>query len=152
MDIIKKYPKLSKLCTNKDRNKRRLKLKYDDEMKGHYMPLPPVLELETHDPRQLPDDKGIYVLIDKIDELVYIGQGNIKSRVSSHKTEKLHFSKIRYSLIDNQDDRDFWESTLIDQFRKERGRLPYYNKQNGNNFTKIVEARENSHNADLVAA
>ena len=86
-----------------------------------------------------------------MDETVYIGQGSIKSRVNSHIESKLNFNKIRFSFVDDKDDRDFWESTLIDQFRKERGRLSYYNKQNGNNFSKLSEVNL-SDNINLHAA
>ena len=151
MDIIKRFPKLYKLSNSKDKASRRLPLKYDQEVKGHYMSLPHILELETHDHRQLPDEKGIYALIDKLDEVVYFGQGDIKKRVNAHKIDKLNFNKIQYSFVDNQDDRDFWESSLIDNFRKERGRLPYYNKQNGNNYSKRLESKEKSENLNLVA-
>lgn len=151
MDIVKRYGKLLKISNSKDKASRRLPLIYDSKVQGHYMPLPQVLELETHDHRQLPDEKGIYALIDKLDEVVYFGQGDIKKRVNTHKSDKLNFNKIQYSFVDNQDDRDFWESSLIDQFRKERGRLPYYNKQNGNNFTKLLETIDKSENLNLVA-
>ena len=151
MDIIKRYPKLHKLSKSKNKASRRLSLKHDPEVKGYYMSLPQVLELETHDHRQLPDEKGIYALIDKLDEAVYFGQGNIRKRVNVHKTEKYHFNKIQYSLVDNEDDRDFWESSLIDNFRKERGRLPYYNKQNGNNHSKHLESKDKLENLNLVA-
>ena len=133
----------------KDRSKRRVKLQFDQERKAYYLPLKPELELESIDPRQLPDEKGIYALIDQTGETVYLGQGNIKDRVASHKRDKLNFSKTSYSLVDDKEDRDFWESSMIDQYKNERGRLPYYNKQNGNNFSKLITV---SNGASEVAA
>ena len=152
MDIINSYPKLLKLTSYKDRSKRRLKLQFDQERKAYYLPLKPELELENIDPRQLPDEKGIYALIDQLGETVYLGQGNIKDLVTSHKNDKLNFSKTSYSLVDDKEDRDFWESTMIDQYKKERGRMPYYNKQNGNNFSKLVAVTDIAENSDVSAA
>ena len=58
--------------------------------------------------------------------------------MNAHKNEGLGFNKIEYSLISAKDDRDKWESFFIDEVINERGRLPYYNKQNGNNHSKYV--------------
>ena len=59
-----------------------------------------------------------------MDETVYIGQGSKKSRVNSHKESKLNFNKIRFSFVDDLDDRYFWERTLIDQFSKNEDDCP----------------------------
>ena len=138
MDVINSIPKLERLSKNKDRNSRQLKLEWDEEKLGHFIGLRPSLELECIDIRKLPDEKGIYSLKDHMGETTYIGQGNIKTRVTAHKNSKISFQKVCYSFVDDKDDRDLWESTLIEEFKNERGRLPYHNKQNGNNYSKLV--------------
>lgn len=146
MDIISSHPKLLKLSKTKERITRQLTLEWDNEKKGHYIPLKPNLELECIDARRLPESKGVYSLVAQDGEITYIGQGNIKNRVLSHKSANINFQKICYSFVDDKEDRDLWESYLIDQFKKEKGRLPYHNKQNGNNYAKLISVNNFDHN------
>ena len=138
-DIFKSIPRLGKLIAEKDRKKRRFKLHFDEVRNGRYICLNPSFEFNMKEISKLPEEKGIYRLIDSYEDVCYIGQAsNIKTRVSSHKSDGLNFNKIEFSLISNKDERDKWESHFIDQFSNERGRLPVYNFQNGNNFSKYI--------------
>lgn len=138
-DVIKNFRRLGKLLSESDRKKRRFKLYKDEDRNGHFLELRPTCELTALDHSHLPEESGIYRLIDSHNDTCYIGQAtNLKSRVSTHKNEGLGFNKIEYSLISEKDDRDKWESHFIDDYLNERGRLPFYNKQNGNNHGKYL--------------
>lgn len=76
---------------------------------------------------QLKDIKGIY-RYKRGTEIVYIGKGNIKSRIASPEREVWDFDTIEYSIIERADKQSYWEAFWLDRYAKENGRLPFYNK------------------------
>jgi hypothetical protein len=65
------------------------------------------------------------------EEIVYIGKGEIKSRLGSSEREAWDFDLIEYSEIHSVNDQFKWESYWIDKFLEEHGRLPFYNRISG---------------------
>ena len=68
-------------------------------------------------------------------EIVYIGKGQIKSRIGSPERDIWNFDLIEYSEINSDEDRSKWESYWIDKFKEaNNGELPFYNKVSGKKF------------------
>lgn len=62
------------------------------------------------------------------DEIVYIGKGNIRSRINSPERTDWHFETIEYSIIKDVSDQSKWESYWLDRHANQFGQLPFYNK------------------------
>lgn len=98
--------------------------------------LAPSFEMTFHKgdmPKEILDGSGIYRYLDKNNEIVYIGRGNIKNRYSESGREKWNFDKIEYSIINaGEQEQGEWESYWIEKFKESNNdRLPYYNKISG---------------------
>lgn len=77
--------------------------------------------------------KGIYRYLNNKDEVVYIGEGDIKQRAKVQERRDWNFDKIEYSVIENENDRYYWENYWIEKHKeKNNGKLPYYNLLSGN--------------------
>ena len=77
------------------------------------------------------DASGIYRYIRENGEIVYIGRGNIKKRLSSPERLEWDFDMVEYSVIADPDLQIKWEEYWIQRFSKENGHLPFYNKISG---------------------
>jgi hypothetical protein len=65
-------------------------------------------------------------------EVVYIGMGDIRKRLSSPERKDWEFDNVEYSKVENEGKRKEWETYWIDRFSEENGkRLPVYNKIGG---------------------
>ena len=76
------------------------------------------------------DIKGIYQYR-RNGEVVYIGRGNIRDRVSSPERKEWEFDTIEYSIIEDESEQGRWEGYWLDQYVKEHARLPLYNRISG---------------------
>lgn len=83
----------------------------------------------------IPDDaRGIYRYRDAKGEVVYIGKGVIRSRLTEPQRKGWEFRWIDFSIIAQEEDQFTWEAFWIDRFKEmNNGRLPYYNRQAGHN-------------------
>ncbi len=98
----------------------------------------PAFEKETKDRSQLPSEPGLYELVYG-NEVVYIGQSkNIHDRVAAHLGNGLLFDSIRFSIVNDQAERDFWETEWISRYRSDHGMLPRYNAVAGKEQTGAV--------------
>jgi len=77
----------------------------------------------------IPTEKqGVYRYINSKKEIVYIGRGKIKDRLTSRERKEWDFEKIEFSIVEEQSNREKWEAYWINRFKEENnGRLPYYN-------------------------
>lgn len=84
-----------------------------------------------------PSHSGIYAYIDNSGtapggETVYIGKGNVKSRLKERERKEWNFDEIRYSIISEENLQFEWENYwLLQHKRYSNGRLPYYNNNAG---------------------
>jgi hypothetical protein len=85
---------------------------------------------ESHD---IPSDiAGIYRYLRVNGEVVYIGKGEIRKRLSSPERKDWDFDIIEYSAISDPDRRLEWEDYWINRFKEDhQGKLPFYNRQSG---------------------
>lgn len=78
------------------------------------------------------DAKGIYRYRDENGDIVYIGKGNMRRRLSEAGRVGWEFRIIEYSVIEAEAKQFNWENFWIEKFKQENnGRLPYYNKVSG---------------------
>ena len=72
-------------------------------------------------------------------EIVYIGRGEIRKRLSQPERQGWDFDRVEYSIVADPDQQVRWEDYWITRFRESnRGRLPIYNKISGS--SKDVES------------
>lgn len=78
------------------------------------------------------DAEGIYRYKRDAGEIVYIGRGQIRKRLSSPEREDWDFSTVEYSLVADPDSRVTWEDYWLRRFQEEHGgKLPIYNRISG---------------------
>lgn len=89
-------------------------------------------EKRARESTNIPSDaSGIYRYIREDGEIVYIGRGEIKKRLSSPERQEWDFDVIEYSIIQDPDLQIKWEEYWIQRFFKNNDRLPFYNKISG---------------------
>lgn len=75
---------------------------------------------------------GIYRYMNANGDVVYIGKGNIKARISDKKRDDWNFETVEYSIIPDDKEALAWERFYLDKFKNDNGGdLPVYNKVNG---------------------
>lgn len=78
------------------------------------------------------DARGIYRYVRESGEVVYIGRGEIKKRLSQPERQNWDFDRIEFSVVADPDQQVKWEDYWIERFREaNKGRLPIYNKISG---------------------
>lgn len=77
-----------------------------------------------------PEARGIYRYLDRKGEVVYLGQGHILRRLSAPERKDWDIHAIEYSMIEEQQEREYWEAYWLKRFKNDHGgRLPYYNRR-----------------------
>ena len=75
---------------------------------------------------------GIYRYLSATGELVYIGKGNVKTRIVDKKRDDWKFDTVEYSIVSDDKEALAWERFYLDKFKNDNGGdLPLYNKING---------------------
>lgn len=130
--LFKRY-KWIRAATQQDRNNRRFEPEWDKEKKLWFIRLAPFFEekVERKSVLNVPSEAiGLYRYTNK-GEVVYIGQGKIRSRAQLLEREVWNFDTIEYSIVLKKDDRKKWEAFWLERFQAENGELPFYNKISG---------------------
>jgi excinuclease UvrABC nuclease subunit len=83
--------------------------------------------------KDVPDVFGVYELADENREIVYIGHGKLKERLSEHFRKKTCPGArfFRYEKTSNKERAEEREKALLKRFEKENKRLPECNKRLG---------------------
>jgi len=76
--------------------------------------------------------RGIYRYVRESGEVVYIGRGDINSRLRSPDRQTWEFDTIEYSVVADPDQQVHWETYWLDIHKADHGgKLPFYNKVSG---------------------
>lgn len=131
LGIINKYPWV-KAITKLETKDRRF---YDPKKEGQKWAIqlcPAFEERRARESGKIPSDAcGIYRYIREDGEIVYIGRGDIKKRLSSPERHEWDFDVIEYSIVEDPDLQIHWEEFWLEKFKEANGRLPLYNKVSG---------------------
>lgn len=94
----------------------------------------PAFEIrKARETQDIPSDaKGIYRYVRETGEVVYIGMGAIRERLSSPDRRDWDFAVVEYSIVEDPDKRVEWEGYWIERYKEENaGNLPFYNSVSG---------------------
>ena len=69
----------------------------------------------------------IYKCFDKEKRIIYIGKGNIKSRIKDHLAKDWDIFRVDYSVIKDNDEMFKYESYHLEQYKKDNGAYPPLN-------------------------
>ena len=98
--------------------------------KKYVITLMPIFEFKVTKAKYLniPSDTfGIYRYLDN-NKTVYIGKGDIRTRLKDLQRKDWLFDTIEYSIIKDEESRTEWESFWIERFKSENdNKLPAYN-------------------------
>ncbi len=81
--------------------------------------------------------RGIYRYKRSDGQIVYIGRGNILSRLNSLDRQEWDFDVIEYSIIEDPAEQSRWESYWLNKFEEEQDGLPFYNRISGKDVNRI---------------
>ena len=88
----------------------------------------PSFEHQVSDRSDIPSTaRGIY-RYKRNEEIVYIGRGEIRSRLRAQERKEWDFETIEYSLIQDESMQIKWETFWIDRFVEQHNKLPLYNR------------------------
>lgn len=129
--IINSTPWLKKISQLEDPAFRRFVARLDERENLWILQLRPSFERKAKTPVEIPSDLcGIYRYVHK-DEVVYIGQGQIRSRARDGVRDHWDFDWIEYSIIEPEEARFRWEKEWLDLYEQRHSKLPRYNRVSG---------------------
>ena len=115
-------PIFKELTKNKCKN--RFSLKFSETDNCFIFNVIPSFEISKK-PNDIPCDiTGIYKCYDKEKYVLYIGKGNIRSRIKEHLSKGWELSKVDYSVIKDNDEMFKYESYHLEQYKKDNGAYP----------------------------
>lgn len=115
-------PIFKELTKNKCKN--RFSLKFSQADNCYIFNVIPSFEISKK-PNDIPGDiTGIYKCYDKEKYVLYIGKGNIRSRIKEHLSKGWELSKVDYSVIKDNDEMFKYESYHLEQYKKDNGAYP----------------------------
>ena len=130
--IFKDYPFIKKISQFQNPIERQFEVSRDVQDKDLWVAqLCPAFENTASSKSDLSQLKGIYRYKRDTGEVVYIGRGNILSRMNAPSREDWDFDVIEYSVIEDPAEQSRWESYWLNEFAEKEGRLPVHNKLNG---------------------
>jgi hypothetical protein len=89
------------------------------------------------------DARGIYRYMRESGEIVYIGRGEIRKRLSQPERQAWEFDRVEYSIVADPDQQVRWEDHWLTRFREaNKGRLPIYNRISGSSKEPESEATD----------
>lgn len=132
--IVKKSKILQSITSDPSKSNRVFNIKKDKQSGLFMVLLRPSFEYKVpfDNRNSIPTDmNGIYRYRDKNGLVLYIGKGNIKTRLSYPERSGWGISEIEYSSINSDEDSFKWESFYLQSFQEEYGELPMFNRIKG---------------------
>lgn len=130
--VINKFKFIKKISELPNPLDRQFTVKQDIHDKNLWLArLCPAFEHTASSESDLKDLKGIYRYKRLNGEVVYIGRGNILSRLNFLDRQEWDFDVIEYSIIEDLTEQAKWENHWLKKFEEEEGRLPVYNRISG---------------------
>lgn len=134
--LMSAHPWVRKIAQLEDVAYRRFVARFDARDNLWIIQMRPSFELAVSSHLDIPSAaKGIYRYIHK-EEVVYIGQGAIRSRAQESHRDQWDFDGIEYSIIEDKDARERYETEWIALHEARHGKRPRYNRNSGRKFTE----------------
>ncbi len=119
----------------KNNHKNRFGLKFCKENNCYIFNVIPSFEISKK-PTDIPKDiTGIYKCLNKQKHVLYIGKGNLKSRIKEHLSKGWDLHRVDYSVIKDQSEMFKYESYHLEQHKKDNGVYPPENMIAGRRLT-----------------
>lgn len=132
MNLFKRYLFIKKISELQNPLERQFEVKEDIQDKRFWVAqLCPAFEGTASSQSDLKNLKGIYCYKRSDGMVVYIGKGDIHSRLNSPVRQDWDFDVIEYSIIEDPNEQSRWENYWLDKYVEKEGRLPFYNKIKG---------------------
>jgi hypothetical protein len=126
-----RVPWVAAVARIEDRRLRRFKPTWLSAESMWVVSLCPAFEIRASARTEVTSDaRGIY-RYRRGDEVVYIGRGQIRSRLNAPERNEWDFDTIEYSVLPDEKQQEHWESHWLDAFVAEHGTLPVYNRIGG---------------------
>lgn len=130
--LIKHYGFIKKISELENVLDRQFEVNRDIQDKSFWVAqLCPAFEDTSSSESDLKHLKGIYRYKRSDGEIVYVGKGDILSRLNAFGRQDWDFDVIEYSIIEDPIEQSKWESYWLDKFVEKEGRRPFYNKISG---------------------
>lgn len=129
-ELINKNPVLKNIQGQSVKKERTFEVNFDKKSGMYSVILSPSFEISISwaDRNKIPDSiNGIYRYLNSEGNVIYIGKGNIKSRVSSPERKEWGITKIQYSVITDDDKCYYWENYYLERFVETTGAKPPFN-------------------------
>ena len=134
IQLIKRYGFIKKISEFTESLDKQFEVSRDIQDKNLWViQLCPAFEHTASSESELKDLRGIYQYMRSGGEVVYIGKGNILSRLNSSERSQWDFDVIEYSMLNQPLEQSRWESFWLNKYVEKNGRLPFYNKIKGSN-------------------
>jgi hypothetical protein len=133
--LMREYPWLKAMGKIKNPRLRRIEPQWSGTDGMWVISLCPCFERRVSDRSDISHESGIY-RYKRGDVIVYVGRGQIRSRLGSSEREEWDFETIEYSVVPDNDQQVKWEAWWLDRFVEEHGKLPLYNRISAKRPTK----------------
>ncbi|MBK8036077.1 MAG: hypothetical protein IPK22_02950 [Verrucomicrobiaceae bacterium] len=129
--LMRESPWLKAIAQIEDSRVRRYEPKWSGTDGMWVISIAPAFEIRVSDKSDVPSNvRGIY-RYRRGDEIVYIGKGQIRSRLNSPDREEWDFEIVEYSVLPDENQQTKWESFWLDRFVEMNGKLPIFNRISG---------------------
>lgn len=133
-EIINKTPILANIQKLEFKAERTFEIQWDKVNKLWFIRMRPVFERSVlwKDKGLIPEDvSGIYRYYSKAGDLLYIGKGWIKKRLTSPERQSWGIETIQYSILNSDEESLRWESFYLEEHKNRYGVLPPFNRVAG---------------------
>jgi hypothetical protein len=140
--LIKRVPWLRAITMDPNARRRRFVPKWVREEGLWTIAVYPCFEIRVSDRSEIPHKvRGIYRYM-RDAEVVYVGRGHVRSRATSPDRANWDFDTIEYSLVEGEAEQAKWEAFWLDEFVRDRGKLPIYNRLKGTHVVSTTAGSE----------
>lgn len=137
-ELMRRNPVIAKVSQFKAKLDRTFEAKLDKRDALFFVQLKPCFEnavsweAKSSIPPQI---KGIYRYLNKDNQVIYIGKGDVRARADSPERREWQIRRIEYSEISDENASFFWEEHYISRHQSDFGSKPLFNMVSGHSVT-----------------
>lgn len=129
-ELMRRNPVIAKVSQFQRKLDRTFEASLDKNSNLYFAQLKPCFEIsvsweaKSSIPQQI---KGIYRYLNKENQVIYIGKGDIRARADSPERRDWQIRRIEYSVIPEEAESFFWEDYYITRHQSDFGSKPVFN-------------------------